>query len=48
MIGHGRTKIYELIGEGKIEAVKAGRRTLLKTESLRRYAESLPSVHNAA
>jgi hypothetical protein len=41
-IGVGRTKGYELIGSGAIEAVKIGARTLLKVESLRRFAMSLP------
>lgn len=38
VIGIGRTKLYELIGEGRIEIVKLGRRTLVRTESLRRLA----------
>jgi hypothetical protein len=36
--------IYKLIGSGQIEAVKAGRRTLLVVESLKRYAASLPTA----
>jgi len=32
--GLGTTKIYELIGEGKLETVKVGRRTLVKTKSI--------------
>jgi excisionase family DNA binding protein len=34
-IGLGTTKIYELINEGKLETVKIGRRTLVKTASIR-------------
>ncbi|GLK44483.1 MULTISPECIES: helix-turn-helix domain-containing protein [Novosphingobium] len=34
-IGLGRTKIYDLIGQGKLETVKVGRRTLVKTASIR-------------
>ncbi len=30
----GRTKVYELIAEGQIEAVKVGRRTLVPYDSL--------------
>lgn len=33
--GIGRTKLYELIRDGKIETVKIGTRTLVKVESLR-------------
>jgi len=34
LIGMSRTRIYELIGENRLEAVKAGRRTLLRMTSL--------------
>ncbi len=40
--GLGRTTIYELIGAGRIEARKAGNRTLIPAESLRAYIQSLP------
>jgi excisionase family DNA binding protein len=40
--GIGRTSLYELIGAGKIEARKAGNRTLIPAESLRAYIASLP------
>jgi excisionase family DNA binding protein len=40
--GLGRTSIYELIGAGKIEARKAGNRTLIPAESLRAYIANLP------
>jgi excisionase family DNA binding protein len=33
--GLGTTTIYSLIGEGKLETVKVGRRTLVKTKSIR-------------
>ena len=34
-LGIGHTKIYELIGEGRLATVKIGRRTLVKTDSIR-------------
>jgi excisionase family DNA binding protein len=39
--GIGRTSLYELIGAGKIEARKAGNRTLIPAASLRSYIASL-------
>jgi excisionase family DNA binding protein len=35
----GRTSIYALIREGKLEAFKLGRRTLIKVDSIRRLLE---------
>jgi len=46
--GLSRSRLYVLIGEGKIEARKAGKRTLILGESLRRYIESLPAASIAA
>jgi excisionase family DNA binding protein len=40
--GIGRTSLYELIGAGKIDACKAGNRTLIPADSLRAYLASLP------
>lgn len=34
-LGLGHTKIYELIGAGKLDTIKVGRRTLVKTDSIR-------------
>lgn len=42
--GHGTTKIYELIGAGVLDARKAGGRTLITGESLRRYVANLPKA----
>ncbi|ODT22160.1 MAG: hypothetical protein ABS35_15505 [Kaistia sp. SCN 65-12] len=42
--GLGPTKLYELIKDGKIQARKEGRRTLILTDSLRKHIEGLPSV----
>jgi hypothetical protein len=41
--GLGRTEIFGLIGEKKVEARKAGRRTLLVVASLRNYLLQLPA-----
>ena len=38
--GLGVTKIYELINEGKLATVKIGRRTLVKTDSIRALVEA--------
>jgi len=40
-IGHGRTRVYELIKENKLESVLAGRRRLVVVESIERYVASL-------
>jgi excisionase family DNA binding protein len=39
MIGLGRTKIYELIGNGEIEVIKVGKATLVTTASLNAMIE---------
>jgi hypothetical protein len=40
----GRTSIYEAISDGRLEAVKAGQRTLVLMESLRSFLISLPRL----
>ena len=35
----GRTSIYALIGEGRLESFKLGRRTLIKAQSVRRLLD---------
>jgi excisionase family DNA binding protein len=41
-LGIGRTRLYALIGEGKIEARSCGGRTLIPADSLRSFVASLP------
>lgn len=38
-LGVGRTSVYNLINEGRLETFKLGRRTLVKTASIRRLVE---------
>jgi excisionase family DNA binding protein len=37
-LGVGRSKLYELIGEGLLETVSIGRRRLVRTNSVRAFA----------
>lgn len=39
LLGLGRSTIYRLIGEGQLDTVKIGNRTLIKTASIRNLAE---------
>jgi excisionase family DNA binding protein len=39
-LGLGRTKVYELINDGKLATIKIGRRTLVKAESIRALVEA--------
>jgi hypothetical protein len=41
--GFTRTSIYELLKQGRLEARKFGKRTLIVDESLRRLVDSLPN-----
>ena len=42
--GLGRDAIYAAVRQGKLEAKKMGRRTLVTADALRRYLDSLPSL----
>jgi excisionase family DNA binding protein len=42
LIGKCRRSVYELIAADKLEAVKAGRNTLVVYDSVKRYVDSLP------
>ncbi|MDZ4692255.1 helix-turn-helix domain-containing protein [Terricaulis sp.] len=46
--GMGRTRLYDLIAQGKIEAVKDGPKTLIPTESAEAWAASLPRFKSGA
>ena len=41
-LGVSPAEMYRLLGAGKVQGVKAGKRTLLKVPSLKARAESLP------
>jgi excisionase family DNA binding protein len=43
--GLGRDAIYSAIREGKLEAKKMGRRTLVTDGALRRFLDALPPLH---
>lgn len=42
VLGIGRTRFYQLIAEGKIEARQCGGRTLIPADSLRNFIAYLP------
>ena len=44
LAGLGRTKLYDLISEGVLDARKIGSRTVIIGESLRGYITSLPKA----
>lgn len=37
-LGIGRTSIYAMIGDGRLETFKLGRRTLVRVESIQKLA----------
>lgn len=43
-IGIGRTKLYQLIGEKRLRAVRLGGRTLVRTDSIHQFVDSLSEV----
>ena len=44
LLGIGTTKIYELIGDGKLRTVKLGRRTLFRADSIRELIDTLEAA----
>lgn len=45
-LGIGRSTAYRLIEDGKLEAVKIGRRTLIRVSSIRALAGEEPAHDN--
>lgn len=43
-----RTRMFELIKQGEIDARRVGRRTIIIADSLRAYLERAPTVRSAA
>ena len=43
--GFCRSRLYTMMGAGTIEAVKIGRRTLIKSDSLRAFIATLPAAN---
>jgi len=43
-LGIGHTKLYELINAGKLRTVKVGRRTLVRTDSIREFVDTLEAA----
>jgi hypothetical protein len=44
ILGCGHTKLYELITLGRLDARKLGAKTVISTESIRKYADELPKA----
>lgn len=42
----GRTTLYSAINDGSLEASKIGRRTIVTSEALSKFIQSLPSSHD--
>jgi excisionase family DNA binding protein len=43
-LGRGTSFIYDLLGRGEIEGVKSDGRTLIRFDSLEKYADKLPKA----
>ncbi|MGH7643193.1 MAG: excisionase family DNA-binding protein [Candidatus Dormibacteria bacterium] len=43
-LGVGRSKVYELIGQGELAVLRMGRRTCIPTEVLREFARAHTTV----
>nr|WP_293856988.1 helix-turn-helix domain-containing protein [Sphingomonas sp. SCN 67-18] len=47
MLGIGKTKLYELIAEGELEAIRIGRRTLIMQSSIDDFIQRLRLKNSA-
>lgn len=47
MIGLSKSRMYELIAEGRVEARKIGSRTVIPTASLRALLDAAPAMKAA-
>lgn len=45
-LGIGRTKLYELIRDGHLDARKFGRRTIILADDLHSFVADLPTLRN--
>jgi excisionase family DNA binding protein len=45
LLGIGKTKLYELLSTGQLEAIRVGRRTLVLQESIDSFVERLRGRH---
>lgn len=48
LTGLGRSTIYRLFDDGKLQRLKSGTRTLIKMDDLERYIESLTDAEPRA
>lgn len=44
LLSLGKTKLYELIGSGEIPVRKVGKKSLVATADLKRWADRLPAI----
>lgn len=44
MLGIGRTKLYQLIGESQISTIKIGKRTLIHVDEIKRFISSISNM----
>jgi excisionase family DNA binding protein len=47
IIGIGKTKTYELLGNGSLTGIKVGRATRIDADELTKFLENCPSIAQA-